>query len=87
MIDPNWLLEDLDPKTWRAIGRFFMPSQYIAAAQPGEHGLFVLHDDGVLMRVVDDTGAERRDLAPDRIDDARGLAQALLAGANGTACT
>jgi hypothetical protein len=78
VIDPDWVLEDLDPATWRAIGRFFMPSQYIAAAQPGERGLFVLHDDGMLLRVVDDAGRVHTDLVPGRIDDVRALADELL---------
>jgi len=79
VIDPDWVLEDLDPATWRAIGRFFMPSQYIAAAQPGERGLFVLHDDGMLLRVVDDAGRRPHNLlVPERIDDVRALAEDLL---------
>ena len=53
MIDPHWVLEDLDPRTWLAIGKFFMPDRYIAAAQPGERGLFVLHDGGRPTRVFD----------------------------------
>jgi hypothetical protein len=77
MIDPHWLVEDLDPRTWRAIGRFFMPAQYIAAAQPGEHGLFVLHDGGQHPRVVDDQTGPRPDLRIDHVDDPRALALEL----------
>jgi hypothetical protein len=54
MIDPNWQLTDLDPLTWRNLGRFIEPAQYIRAAQPGECGLFVLHDNGRVLRVVDE---------------------------------
>ena len=53
MIDPQWQVIDLDPVTWRNLGRFFAPQQYIAAAQPGEHGLFVLHEHGLVLKVVD----------------------------------
>ena len=77
MIDPHWLLQDLDPRTWRAIGRFFMPSQYVAAAQPGEHGLWVLHDGGQRPRVVDDQTGPRSDLGIERVDDPRSLALEL----------
>jgi hypothetical protein len=79
MIDPHWILEDLDPHTWRAIGRFFMPGQYIAAARPDEHGLFILHDGGRRPRIVDSTSGPRSDLGLDRIDDPRGVAHDLHA--------
>ena len=79
MIDPRWVLQDLDPRTWRAIGRFFMPGQYIAAAQPGQRGLFILHDGGRRPRVLDTTSGPRGDLGIVSIDDPRGLAQALHA--------
>ncbi len=79
MIHPDWVLEDLDPVTWRSIGPLFMPAQYIAAAQPGEHGLFVLHDSGARPRVADTIRGVRSDLHIDRVDDARGLAADLYA--------
>jgi hypothetical protein len=79
VIDPNWVLEDLDPVTWRAIGPLFMPAQYVAAAQPGEHGLFVLHDDGLRPRVVDTAGGKRDDLGITQVEDARSLAAELYA--------
>ena len=77
MIDPHWSVIDLDPRTWRAIGGFFDPGQYIRAAQPGEHGLFVLHDGGRVMRVVDTVRGLRRDLALSRVDDPHELAGLL----------
>lgn len=79
MIDPAWSLTDLDPRTWRAIGRFFDPGQYIRAAQPGERGLFVLHDGGRVLRAVDTQSGVRRDLALGRVGDPRALADALYA--------
>lgn len=79
MIDPDWLLEDLDPVTWRNIGRYFMPTQYIAAAQPGEHGLFILHDGGTHPKVVDTQRGVRQDLGIQRVDDARAVAAELYA--------
>jgi hypothetical protein len=78
MIDPSWSVLDLDPRTWRAIGAFFEPSQYIRAAQPGEHGLFVLHDGGRVLRVVDTAAGPRRDLSLAHVDDPESLAAALL---------
>ncbi len=77
MIDPNWQLVDLDPATWRQIGRFFDPGQYLRAAQPGEHGLFVLHERGNVQRVVDSKTGVRRDIAFEKIDDPQEYAQRL----------
>jgi hypothetical protein len=62
MIDPHWSLVDLDPRTWRNIGHLIEPGRYISAAQPGEHGLFVLHDGARILRVVDSATGVRRDL-------------------------
>jgi len=67
MIDPHWSVTDLDPLTWRQLGRFFDPAQYIRAAQPGERGLFVLHDQGRVLRVVDSSSGVRSDLALEHI--------------------
>jgi hypothetical protein len=79
MIDPEWVLEDLDPRTWRAIGHLFMPAQYVAAARPGEHGLFVLHDPGSLPRIVDTACGVREDLGILFVSDPRALAAELYA--------
>jgi hypothetical protein len=79
MIDPHWSLVDLDPRTWRAIGPFFNPGQYIRAAQPGEHGLFVLHDGSRVLRVVDTLTGVRRDLRLDEVEDPAALAARLYA--------
>jgi hypothetical protein len=62
MIDPNWQVIDLDPRTWRNLGRWIEPGRYISAAQPGEHGLFVLHDGARILRIVDTQAGVRRDL-------------------------
>jgi hypothetical protein len=79
MIDPHWSLVDLDPVTWRAIGPFFHPGRYIGAAQPGEHGLFVLHDGRRVLRVVDTASGVRRDLGLDEVGDPEALAARLFA--------
>ena len=69
MIDPHWQVIDLDPVTWRNLGPFLLPERYIAAAQPGEHGLFVLHEHGQILKVVD-THAQRLTVAiPQTIED------------------
>ena len=77
IIDPTWQVSDLDPVTWRNLGRFFNPQQYIRAAQPDEHGLFVLHDDGHVLKVVDTAGLGRPEGIPDRIDAPEALARNL----------
>ncbi len=79
MINPHWSLVDLDPHTWNSIGRFFEPSQYIRAAQPGQHGLFVLHDGGRVMRVVDTAMGVRRDLQMGEVGDPHETAARLYA--------
>lgn len=79
MIDPHWSVVDLDPVTWRNLGRFIEPAQYVRAAQPGEHGLFVLHDAGRVLRVVNTRMGIRRDLVPARIGDPQALARELHA--------
>lgn len=70
---------DLDPVTWRNLGHFFEPRRYIAAAQSGEHGLFVLHDAGRTLKVVDTATERRPEGIPAQIDDAAGLARELYA--------
>jgi hypothetical protein len=77
MIDPHWQVIDLDPVTWRNLGTFFEPQQYIAAAKPGEHGLFVLHDHGQLLKVVDTQKNILPADIPAQISDPEALARAL----------
>jgi hypothetical protein len=77
MIDPHWILEDLDPYTWRNLGRFIDPGLYIRAAQPDERGLFILHDGGRVLRVVDSALGVRRDLAIDSAAEPHALAEEL----------
>ncbi len=79
MIDPNWSVVDLDPVTWRNLGRFINVPQYVCAAQPGEHGLFILHDDGRVLKVFDTKRSARSGVKVDRVVDARALAQDLYA--------
>lgn len=79
IIDPRWEVSDLDPHTWRRLGPFFEPRRYIAAALPGEHGLFVLHDAGQLLKVVDTEGRGRPEGIPDLISDPEALAHELYA--------
>ncbi len=79
MIDPNWSVVDLDPVTWRHIGRFIDVPQYVRAAQPGEHGLFVVHDQGRVLKVFDTDRGTRSGVKLDRVVDARTLAKELYA--------
>jgi hypothetical protein len=77
MIDPHWILEDLSPRTWRNLGRFIDPGLYIRAVRPGERGLFVLHDGGRVLRIVDSALGVRRDLAIDSAAEPHVLADEL----------
>ncbi|HEX8033720.1 MAG TPA: hypothetical protein VF510_07730 [Ktedonobacterales bacterium] len=77
MIDPHWQVSDLDPVTWRNLGRFFDPQQYIRAAQPGEHGLFILHDDGRVLKVIDSESRTDPGGIPNQVDDPQALAREL----------
>ena len=77
MIDPQWDVSDLDPVTWRNIGRYLPPGQYIRAGKPGEHALFVLHDAGRVLNVVDTNSGRRADLALDEVANPAKLADEL----------
>ena len=70
---------DLDPHTWDFDRQVLRTRAYVRAAQPGEHGLFVLHDGGRVMRVVDTSTGVRRDLEVGGVDDPHKLAAALYA--------
>jgi hypothetical protein len=77
MIDPEWQLVDLDPRTWRVIGEFFDPGQYIRAGTPDEHALFVLHDDGQLLSAVDTRAGRRGDLDIQQVTEPAEVARRL----------
>jgi hypothetical protein len=79
MIDPQWDVVDLDPATWRNIGRFIDVPQYVRAAQPGEHGLFILHDHGRVLKIVDTDRSVRSRVKVERVVDTRALAKELYA--------
>jgi hypothetical protein len=79
MIDPQWEVVDLDPGTWRRLGRFIQPECYIRSAQNGEHGLFILHRQGTVQRIVDTKTGVRRDLQLEKIDNPQDCAQQLYA--------
>jgi hypothetical protein len=70
---------DLDPITWRNLGKYFEPDRYIRAGEPAEHGLFVLHDEGTVLRVVDNQRGPRRDLDLGDCSRPREVARRLLA--------
>jgi hypothetical protein len=79
MIDPHWQLTDLDPLTWRNLGRFIEPAQYIRAGQPGERGLYVLHDGTRVLNVVDENNTGFDSTLIRDVSDPRGLAGELHA--------
>jgi hypothetical protein len=79
MINPDWLLVDLDPVTWRHLGHFFNPGQYFRTSHPEEHELFVLHEGGAVKRIVDSKSGLRRDIVLGGIADPQRCAQQLYA--------
>jgi hypothetical protein len=79
MIEPHWDVVDLDPVTWRNIGRFIDVGQYVRAAQPGEHGLFIVHDAGRVLKIFDTTRSALSSVKINRVADARALARELYA--------
>ena len=79
MIDPHWSVVDLDPVTWRNLGHFIDVPRYVRAAQPGEHGLFIVHDHGRVLKVFDTDRNGRSSVKLDRVVDARALAKELQA--------
>jgi len=62
VINPHWQLVDLDPVTWRNIGRFISPGRYIRAGTSDEHALYALHDNGRVLNVIDTLTGRRTDL-------------------------
>ncbi len=79
MIDPNWSVVDLDPRTWRNLGKYLDLAQYIRASEPGAHELFVLHEAGRLLKVVDSQRGVRPDFGIPDCKNPRELAQRLFA--------
>jgi hypothetical protein len=79
MIDPDWLVVDLDPATWRNVTPLIQPSAFFRAGEPGEHGLYVLHAGGRPLHVVDTDTGVRRDLAIPAVHDPQQLAKDLHA--------
>lgn len=77
MIDPDWLVADLDPATWRNVTPLIQPSTFFRAGEPGEHGLYVLHAGGRPLRVVDTETGVRRDLAIPAVHDPQHVARDL----------
>ena len=75
MIDPDWLVVDLDPATWRNVTPLIQPSAFFRAGEPGEHGLYVLHAGGRPLHVVDTDTGVRRDLAIPAVHDPQQLAK------------
>jgi hypothetical protein len=79
MIDPHWDVVDLDPVTWRNIGRFIDVGQYVRAAQPDEHDLFIVHDAGRVLKIFDTDRSAPSSVKINRVADARALARELYA--------
>jgi hypothetical protein len=79
MIDPHWQLVDLDPFTWRNIGKFIDPGLYIRAGSPDERGLYLIHDRGKVLSIVETSGRSRSDLDIDTFASPQSLADTLYA--------
>jgi hypothetical protein len=78
MIDPHWTVIDLDPHTWRNLGRFLQVPQYVRTTQPGENALFVLHDAGRPLNVYDSRRGPRPELVTGPIENPQLLAHDLF---------
>ena len=79
MINPHWSVVDLDPVTWRAIGEYISPGRYVRAGNDGEHALYVLHDNGQILNIVDTATGRRTDLDLGPLDDPDATAADLYA--------
>ncbi len=79
MIDPNWDVSDLDPITWRNIGDYILPTRYVRAGSADEHALYVLHDKGHVLNIVDNRLGRRTDIELERIGNPQGTADLLHA--------
>jgi hypothetical protein len=82
VIDPHWRVLDLDPDTWLNLGPFIGVAQYVRAPPSGGPELYVLHDQGRVLKVHDTQAGPRRDLGLTHIDDPREAARALFATEN-----
>jgi len=82
MIDPHWNVIDLDPTTWRNLGPYLEVSQYIRTPSTGEAELYVLHDDGQVLKVYDTQAGSRPDLQLANVDDPQETARTLFATEN-----
>jgi hypothetical protein len=79
MIDPHWDVSDLDPVTWRAIGEYILPVRYVRAGTPDEHALYILHDEGRVLNIVDNRTGRRTDLGIERVGNPETVAADLHA--------
>lgn len=84
MIDPNWNVIDIDPTTWRNLGPFIGAAQYVRVppSDSDEPELYVLHDNGRVLKIHDTHAGQRRDLSLTHIDDPHETARALYAAEN-----
>ncbi|HEY6565039.1 MAG TPA: hypothetical protein VIY86_11115 [Pirellulaceae bacterium] len=78
MIDPHWDVADLDPVTWRTIGDYIRPTRYVRAGSPDEHALYVLHDEGRILNVVDSRFGRRTDIVVEPIRNPGQTAELLF---------
>lgn len=78
MIDPHWDVADLDPVTWRRIGDYIRPTRYVRAGNPDEHALYVLHDQGTVLNVVDSRFGRRTDVTVEPVRNPGQTAELLF---------
>lgn len=82
MIDPHWNVVDLDPTTWRNLGPYLEVAQYIRTPSTGEAELYVLHDDGRVLKVYDTQAGKRSDVQLARVENPEETARTLFATEN-----
>ena len=81
MIDPNWNVSDLDPVTWRNLGPFIGVAQYMQAlpVAPEAPELFVLHDQGRVLKIHATHTDQKPEVNLTQIDDPQETARTLFA--------
>lgn len=84
MIDPNWTVSDLDPVTWRNLGHFIEPGQYMRPPRSasGEPELYILHYNGHVLKIHDTRAGQPPEVQLTQIDDPHETARSLFATEN-----
>jgi len=77
MINPNWDVVDLDPHTWRALGRYLKIHNISVLPNPVNMACSFYMIMGKLLRIVDTRKGLRTDLSISAVDDPAQIAHQL----------